>query len=278
MCHKLLLKVFSFIPLFICFIPSGWAATVLEYQSTPADSSASVSSQRIVIKGNRAAVYKDANSKQIDLIYNLDTNNFQFLNHHERYYTEISISWLKQAREKQHQMRREIEANFENNQKKMTPEQRLAYQQGRMGMKMMPGMMNNFNSSLKKTYIGGFVFRTINDRRCRVVGIRRGNIYLYDLCLADNSNLGINEQDYKVINAMLSSAVMMEDLGLNQYGFRFPRFINSGGRYTGVPISIASPNNKPPITLLVSIHKQESEHELLAPEHYIRSEIPLPNF
>lgn len=276
--HNRSISVFSSLILTVVFSPFVSAATILEYQTVGVNSDAATSLHRIVIQNNRAAVYKDANSNKIDLIYDLETNSFQFLNHHERYYTRTSEKWLKQASDKRDNMKKSIEKKFKENQKKMTPEQRLAFQQSRMGMQMMPSMMSNFNSSLKKTYIGGFVFKKISNIRCRVVGIRRGNIYLYDLCLADREASGVNKNDFKVINSMLISATKMEGQGLNQYGFKFPRFLNSGGRYTGVPISITSPKGKPPKTLLTSISEQQLDDELHAPESYIRSEIPMPGF
>jgi len=254
--------------------PQSFADTRLVYQQN-VDTNDTF---ELIVKGSKVGV-ADGGSDQLNLLFDESTATFTFIDHAYRQYTQISEQKMIDVNKRMQEKMKQMQANLDEQLKTMTPEQQAMVKQGKMGMRMMPGMRGfGVADAQPKNHIPSMLNTRVNDYQCRRVDTFQGGQVVQSQCVAEQKSLGLTRFDYDMILVFLRATASLAQQGAFSMGFTAPPLPEAGKNINGIPIQAKHEVAGHQVsTSLIDIFQAAVDAAIFEiPENYIQAEIPLP--
>lgn len=253
------------------------ADTSLLYSERPDASTELQATHKVVVKNARVGVFRSEEAERPDVVFDKAASTLTFVDHRNRQYTVFSEAGTAAMQKKTREMMKAQQAQMAEQMKDMSPQARAMYQQGQMGMQMMPFMGGMMNAPAQpKSYQPSFATKVVNGFHCRRVDVWQGASKVQEQCAANRESLGIPGEDYASLHAMGQVVERLSALGAFTFGFAAPRVAGGGGQH-GMPVEIKDFGDGNPSTVtLEAITADAVDAKMLTiPSNYLEAKIPL---
>ncbi|MEA3292482.1 MAG: hypothetical protein U9Q71_09315 [Pseudomonadota bacterium] len=228
------------------------------------------------------------------LLFIRDEKGIIFLDNQYREFTAVNEEWMQDYAKKMTEMAKDMEKRMQEQLKNMPPEQRKLYQQGQLGMKLMPmlgGFMGGGGSGLSgglgglvssllsgskgpRSYIPTTRKYTVAGMVCSQVDVFQSGSKVENLCVAQPTDLNMTAGESQTIGEFSRVAASMSKSGIGMMGFEAPGLVQIG--IQGVPLWVKKTGAETPDLQLLSASSEPIDPDrFMIPANYMETQLPV---
>lgn len=228
------------------------------------------------------------------LLFVRDAKGIIFIDHRYREFMAVNEQWMKEYSEKMAKVAKEMEQRMQEQLKNMPPEQRKLYEQGQLGMKLMPlmggllpgmttgaggglgGLLKGLLTPYKgpKSYVPSNRKYTVAGKVCSQVDVFQSGVKVENLCVANPADLNMTADEAKTLSEFNRVASSLMKQGIGMMGFEAPQLVQVG--IQGVPLWVKKSGAETPELQLLSASAAPIDPDRFTiPENYLETQLPV---